>query len=92
MGKKNKKKKFKKNLQPLVSENKVLLAALGGIAAGISLASILGIEKAKHIVQTVEDSVKDFTQKIQDKLTDENTDNISKEDKPHNRIKRFEKV
>ncbi len=63
MGKK-KKSFYKKQLKPLFKQNKVLLAALGGIATGITIASILGTEKAKEIVNSIENSVKDFTDKI----------------------------
>ena len=64
MGKKGKKSWYKKQLKPLVNQNKVLLAALGGLATGITIAGILGTEKAKQIVSTVEDSVKNFTEKL----------------------------
>lgn len=63
MGKK-KKSFYKKQLKPLIKQNKVLLAALGGIATGITIASILGTEKAKEIVNSIETSVKDFTEKM----------------------------
>jgi hypothetical protein len=64
MGKKGKKSFYKKQLKPLVKQNKVLLAALGGVATGITIAGILGTEKAKQLVDTIEDSVKTFTDKI----------------------------
>jgi hypothetical protein len=64
MGKKGKKSFYKKQLKPLVKQNKVLLAALGGVATGITIAGILGTEKAKQLVDTIEDSVKTFTEKI----------------------------
>jgi chitinase len=64
MGKNGKKSFYKKQLKPLVKQNKVLLAALGGVATGITIAGILGTEKAKQLVDTIEDSVKTFTDKI----------------------------
>jgi hypothetical protein len=65
MGKKGKKKSFwKKQLKPFVKNNNVLLAALGGAAAGISIAGILGTEKAKQIISSIEDNVKDFKTKV----------------------------
>jgi hypothetical protein len=73
MGKKKNKSFYKANVKPVISDNKILLAALGGVAAGITLAGILGTEKAKQIVQTVEDSVKDFTQKFGSESGSENT-------------------
>ena len=64
MGKKNKKSFYKKQLKPFVKENKILLAALGGAAAGITITSLLGAEKAQHLLQTVEHSISNFTDKI----------------------------
>jgi chitinase len=49
MGKKKKKSFYKKQLKPFVKSNKVLIAALGGAAAGITISNILGSEKAQHI-------------------------------------------
>jgi hypothetical protein len=64
MGKKEKKSFYKKQLKPLLKQNKVLLAALGGVATGITIAGILGTEKARQLVTTIEDSVKDFSNRI----------------------------
>ena len=64
MGKKNKKSFYKKQLKPFVKGNKILLAALGGAAAGITLANIMGTEKAQQILHTVEGSMSDFTHKV----------------------------
>ena len=55
MSKKNR--KIKKELKNLLKGNKVLFAALGGAAAGLSLAGIFGTEKGKEILDTVEDSI-----------------------------------
>lgn len=55
MSKKNK--KIKKELKKLFKGNKVLFAALGGAAAGLTLAGIFGTEKGKKILDTVEDSI-----------------------------------
>jgi hypothetical protein len=59
MGKK-KNKSNKKLLKKFMKSNRVMLAAFAGAATGIALAGILGTERAKAMVQTVEDSVKDF--------------------------------
>jgi|GEM_PF-4589031 len=67
MGKK--KSFYKKSLKPFVSDNRVLLAALGGVAAGITIAGILGTERAREVVHTVEDSVKDFSSRLKQGLT-----------------------
>jgi hypothetical protein len=66
-----KKKKFKKTF---LKQNKVMLAALGGVAAGISLAGILGTEKARKIVDTLGSSVNDFTNKLKDQITKKDHD------------------
>lgn len=68
MGKK-KKSFYKRTLKPFVSDNRVLLAALGGVAAGISVANILGSEKARQIVETIEHAAKDYGQKIKQSFT-----------------------
>lgn len=69
MGKKNKKTFYKKQLKPFLKSNRVLLAALGGAAAGITLSNILGTEKAQNILHTVENSVHDFTEKVADSMS-----------------------
>jgi hypothetical protein len=61
-----KKKKIKKSF---LNQNKLMIAALGGVAAGISLAGILGTEKAKKIVDTLGSSVSDFTNKLKDQIS-----------------------
>jgi hypothetical protein len=58
----------KKSKKSFMKENKVLLAALGGITAGISLAGILGTEKAKKIADTLGSSVNEFTNKLKDQV------------------------
>jgi hypothetical protein len=55
MGSKNK--RIKKEIKKLLKGNKVLFAALGGAAAGITIAGIFGTEKGKEILDTVEDSI-----------------------------------
>ena len=55
MSKKNK--KIKKEVKSLLKGNKILFAALGGAAAGLTLAGIFGAEKGKEILDTVEDSI-----------------------------------
>lgn len=64
MGKKGKKSFYKKQLKPLIKQNKVALAALGGAITGIAIANILGSEKAQQIVDTIEGSVKNFGEKL----------------------------
>jgi cell division protein FtsL len=60
MGKKSAKKQFKKFLKG----NRVLLAALAGTATGITISNILGTEKAKQLVDAIEDSVHKLASKV----------------------------
>lgn len=69
MGKKNKKSFYKKQLKPFIKGNRILLAALGGAAAGITISNILGTEKAQNILHTVENSIHDFTERVADGMS-----------------------
>jgi hypothetical protein len=69
MGKK--KSFYKKQVKSFVKSNRLLFAALGGVAAGISIAALLGTEKAKEILHTVENNVRDFKNKIANDLQKE---------------------
>jgi len=60
MGKKAKKQAYKKMVGKFVSNNKVMLAALAGAATGITMSTLLGTEKAKKMIEGIEDSVKTF--------------------------------
>ena len=60
MGKKGKKSSYKKMIGSFVMKNRVMLAAVAGAATGITLANVLGTEKAKRVISDVEDSVKGF--------------------------------
>ena len=59
MGKK-KKNSYKKQLRKFMKSNRVILAALTGAATGIAIAGILGTERAKEIVNTVEASFREM--------------------------------
>jgi hypothetical protein len=58
MGKK--KSFYKKQLKPFLKGNSTWVAVLSGMASGLAIARILGPEKEKQIVQSVEDTVKDL--------------------------------
>jgi hypothetical protein len=60
MGKKGKRGSYKKFIGSFVMKNRVMLAAVVGAATGITLANVLGTEKAKRVIGEVGDSVKDF--------------------------------
>lgn len=57
---KNQKSSYKK----FAKKNKVLLAALGGVAAGIAVSSLIGTEKAKEMLKSVEGNIMDFSKKM----------------------------
>ncbi len=76
------KKKNKLKIQgAFLNDNKVLLAALGGLATGITLASVFGIDKAKKVADAVTDSVSNLSIKLKDKLTVEEPDSSFKHKK-----------
>jgi len=60
MGKKGKKGSYKKLIGSFVMKNRVMLAAVVGAATGITLANVLGTEKARKVIGEVGNSVKDF--------------------------------
>jgi hypothetical protein len=60
MGKKGKKGSYKKLIGSFVMKNRVMLAAVAGAATGITLANVLGTEKARRVIGEVGGSVKDF--------------------------------
>jgi hypothetical protein len=66
--------KKKKSKKSFLKQNKIMLAALGGVATGISLAGILGTEKARKIVDTLGSSVNEFTNKLKDQMNKKSSD------------------
>ena len=72
---------YKKQLKPFLKGNRVLIAALGGAAAGITLANILGTEKARNILHTVEGSISEFTDKVSNGLTAKDNKTITERPK-----------
>jgi uncharacterized membrane protein YgaE (UPF0421/DUF939 family) len=69
MGKK--KSFYKKEIRPFLKSNRTLLTVLAGVTSGIVIAGIFGTEKAKEIVQSVEDNVKDLSKKVANGLQKE---------------------
>lgn len=59
-----KRKSSKRGLKSFLSKNRMVLAAMGGLAAGFTVANMLGNEKARGIAHTVSDSVKAFSGKV----------------------------
>lgn len=60
MGKKDKKSSYKRQFNAFVSNNRVVLAALGGAVTGIALVNLMGNEKARKFISIIEGSVKHF--------------------------------
>lgn len=56
----------KDSIQSFISENKLALAALGGIATGIAVTALLGNERAKNMLLTLGTSLKDVSGKLMD--------------------------
>jgi len=53
-----------KDIKKFASKNKVMLAAIGGAAAGVAITRILGSEKASEILNTVESKVREISNKV----------------------------
>ncbi len=50
----------KSRVLTFISENKMFIAALGGIITGITLTGLLGSERAKQVLGTVASKLVDF--------------------------------
>lgn len=64
MEKEKRRKTSKSGVKTFLFENRMVLAAIGGLAAGFTVANVLGNERAKGIVSTVSESVKAFSGKV----------------------------
>ena len=66
MGKGKKKNKqrlsFYRSIKPLIKDNRVLLAMLGAMGAGVALASAVGSDKGRSIVDQITKTIKDWGQ------------------------------
>jgi hypothetical protein len=47
-----------------IAEHKMIIAALGGITVGITLASLMGNEKAKQVLRSMGTSLADLSGKV----------------------------
>lgn len=47
-----------------IAEHKMVIAALGGITVGITLASLMGNEKAKQVLRTMGTSLAELSGKV----------------------------
>lgn len=56
------------SIKSFVSEHKMLLAAIGGITVGITLASLMGNERARQILRTMGSTLADASGKVADNL------------------------
>lgn len=55
-------------IKNFISENKLVFAAIGGVVVGITVASLLGNERAKQLLRTMGSTVADVTGKFVDNL------------------------
>ena len=61
---KNKNKSGLTGIKNFAVKNRVVLAALGGAAAGVAISRLLGTEKAAEILNTVGSNVREFGHKV----------------------------
>lgn len=64
-GKKNKKLQnasFYKAIKPLIKDNRVLLAMLGSMGVGVALASAVGSDRGRAIVDNIAGAIKNWGQ------------------------------
>ena len=66
MGKGKKKKKqnltFYRSIKPLIKDNRVMLAILGAMGVGVALASAVGSDRGRAIVDNISRALKDWGQ------------------------------
>jgi hypothetical protein len=60
----------KKSVQSFFSEHKTLIFAVGGVVAGLAIASALGSERAKQALKTLTSSLGDISGKMLDNYKD----------------------
>jgi hypothetical protein len=60
--KKNQNLSFYRSIKPLVKDNRVLLAMLGAMGVGVALASAVGSDRGRAIVDNISKALKDWGQ------------------------------
>ena len=55
-------------MKNFISENRLVFAAIGGVVVGITVASLLGNERAKQLLRTMGSTVSDVAGKFADNL------------------------
>jgi hypothetical protein len=53
---------FYRTIKPLIKDNRVLLAILGAVGVGVALASAVGSDKGRTIVDNISKALKDWGQ------------------------------
>lgn len=51
-------------IKSFISDNKIMIAAIGGITVGLAVASLLGNERAREILRSVGSSIADMSGKF----------------------------
>jgi hypothetical protein len=67
---------YYKSNQPVISGNKMLLAAIGGAAAGIAIANLLGSEKGKAWLGKMGESAGQLANQYKDQINIESISNL----------------
>jgi hypothetical protein len=55
-------------IKNFISENRLVIAAIGGVVVGIAVASLLGNERAKQLLRTMGSTVTDATERFVNNL------------------------
>jgi ATP-dependent protease HslVU (ClpYQ) peptidase subunit len=55
-------------VKSFISDNKVLIAAIGGVTLGLTIASLMGNEKARQILRSAGSSLADMSGKFAENL------------------------
>lgn len=58
--KKNKNKSFYKSIKPFIRDNRVLYSILGAVGVGVAIASAIGTDKGRALVDKLSAAVKDL--------------------------------
>lgn len=52
------------NVKSFISDNKILIAAIGGVTLGLAIASLMGNDKAKQILRSAGSTLSDVSGKF----------------------------
>ena len=55
-------------VKSFVSDNKIIIAAIGGVTIGLAIASLMGNEKARQILRSAGSTISDISGKLVNNL------------------------